>query len=420
MAYRSTRDSTNIIKNIGIWGYGTVGKSAVEFFKKNGSHITLIDKALSPEDRHALNENNIVCFNENDLEQFFETNEYILASPGIDLRNYKKYHPKLITEIDLFTAHFKKPIIAITGTVGKTTLATLLAQLLSNNGLRVAAAGNIGTPMLNLIEQQDSLDYAILELSSFQLEFAQQFAPDIAIWTNFYPNHLDRHSTITDYFAAKLNMLKHQTAQQNAILSSVLKVEVSAMLPNIQQEIIIPKKDIAIPNVLPETAGALKAVSDLLQLDLSMLKTEPLEHRIELVATYNDITFYNDSKATVRQATLAAVDQLKSQPIILLLGGLDKGVDRTPLIAQLKNKVKKIICFGAQANTLQKACKQYGIDSTSQSNLDDAFTSAIDSASPHDIVLLSPSGASFDLFKNYQERGNYFKQLVHEHRKSCA
>ena len=141
---------------------------------------------------------------------------------------------------------------------------------------------------------------------------------------------------------------------------------------------------------------------------------EMLEHRLEHVATINDIAFYNDSKATVPQATLASVNALVGKSLLLFLGGLSKGVNRTALIAALKNKVQFVFCFGMQAEELHKLCQQNTIDSEYFTNLEDAFTACVKMAKPENTVLFSPSGSSFDLFRNYEQRGNCFKELVSE------
>lgn len=139
----------------------------------------------------------------------------------------------------------------------------------------------------------------------------------------------------------------------------------------------------------------------------------PLEHRIEKIGTYNDIEIYNDSKATIMESTIAALDTLQGKSVILLLGGISKGVDRKPALTKIKNKVKKIVCFGSEAHALHTHAQNLSIESSSFSTLEDAYSYALLHAKKEDTILFSPGGASYDLFKNYEERGNYFKKLVY-------
>ncbi len=205
------------MKKIGIWGLGKVGKSTIRFFSENGLLSLLEAKELSKDDRSfcELHNVNVIRQNGNTVKTFLQNNDVILASPGIDLEPYPNYKHKFITELDLFALHFNKPTIAITGSLGKTTVTYLLHQLL--NPSTTALGGNIGIPMLDII-QQNNVKQAILEVSSFQLELSKQFAPDLAIWTNFYPNHLDRHKTLKDYFNAKYKLLEFQNKTQQTLV----------------------------------------------------------------------------------------------------------------------------------------------------------------------------------------------------------
>ncbi len=172
---------------IGIWGFGRVGKAAASFFHKEGARVIVYDdnKSTSIDTTYLTAPS---------VQALFNIADYVLPSPGIDIKAYYAlYQGRWLCEVDIMKAYCTKPIIAITGSVGKTTTTHLLTHLLQKHGINAVAAGNIGTPMLDMIYQQDSFDLLVLELSSFQLEYAQSFAPDLALWTNLYPNHLDRH-----------------------------------------------------------------------------------------------------------------------------------------------------------------------------------------------------------------------------------
>ena len=168
-------------KKIGIWGFGIVGKSAARFLTSHGAQLTVMDsKVLSEEDQMFCVYHKITVMRQDAIETFLQEHKYVLVSPGIDLRPINAHQHKFITELDLFAAYFNKSIIAITGTVGKTTLTHALAEMLKQHGYHVATGGNIGTGMLDLIDQQENLDYAIIEASSFQLTYTKKFAPNLA------------------------------------------------------------------------------------------------------------------------------------------------------------------------------------------------------------------------------------------------
>lgn len=445
-------------KKIGIWGFGIVGKSALRFFAQHDAVITILEQKMLSAEERALIEQHGVQLLQCTPDEFFAQNDYVLASPGIDLRPYLQYRDKFLTELDIFQQFFKKPYIGITGTIGKTTVTTLITQALEQAELSVAAGGNIGLGMLDLLKQHD-VNYAVLELSSFQLEYAQNCKPAIAIITNLYPNHLDRHHTLTEYGKAKLQLIAHQQSNQHAIINVELRELIkttfadtyaqrtmwyvsdtspsNALLDTLMpheyliwsenNSIVLQHNGVQTPlkqyGTIPTTSFALNwlFVAATLQIlgkpvQLSHLaECSQQEHRTEYVATVNGIAFYNDSKATIPHATIAAVHKLKSAPIILLLGGLSKGVDRTALLSELAGNVKQVICFGDEARQLHEAAQQYNVSSSAYKKLEDAFNAATLVAQPCDIVLLSPGGSSFDLFKDYKERGNRFKELVAGH-----
>ncbi len=428
-------------KKIGIWGYGIMGKATAAFLAQQGFAVQVFDQRPI-ENTEQKNLAALKITLSQNLEHFFADNDFIVPSGGVDLRPYPEVHTKLLPELDLFYYFFKKPIIAITGTLGKTTVTTILAQTLQKAGKNIAIGGNIGVGLCELIEKQDLVDYAVIEVSSFQLEHCKSFAPDLAIWTNFYPNHLDRHTTLNDYFAAKKKILAFQRPEQKALLPAsfysyfseysryhYFSIEPLNMLQNVyciqNEKKIISYNNNALcdintlPKTLyPENALILVAALDILGLPATLLAMPEnwIEHRLEKVAEYNGITFYNDSKSTVPEATLAAVEQLKNKNLILFLGGLSKGVDRKPFVANLKNKVQKIYCFGKEAEQLLDFCKEFNIPAVAHTSLDAAFNDCMLDVEHRSAILFSPSGSSFDLFANYQERGKYFKSLVNRYK----
>lgn len=409
-------------KYIGIWGYGIGGKAAADFITARGAHVLVFDnKTLSAdEQKHLHAQNARVC---TDLQEFLQTSSLIIPSAGIDLKEHHAYKERYMSELDIFSSFFKKPIIAITGSLGKTTVTTLISKLLERAGKRVLVGGNIGIGMCSLITQQDTVDYAVLEVSSFQLELCKFFKPHVALWTNFYPNHLDRHSSIDEYFMAKCKIFAHQHQDDWAIMPSDVHRRILQYSSVTAEYLPLPQQ---IPNKWTEIINKQSGfesnwLAALTALDaLNIAPTVALEqldvmiqHRLEPIATVEDVTFYNDSKATIAQATIAAVECLQKNPIILLLGGLSKGVDRQPLVSALRDKVAHIICFGVEAERLAQWCEQEHIPHTICAHFDEiALLGYTYGRQKNASVLLSPGGSSFDLFKDYQERGMRFKELV--------
>ncbi|MCL4361152.1 UDP-N-acetylmuramoyl-L-alanine--D-glutamate ligase [Candidatus Dependentiae bacterium] len=416
-------------KKIGIWGLGVVGTSAVNYFYPKFKNIQLIEKKeLDIQTKLSLQEKGIEVLNQNlQLETFLKHNDYILFSPGIDLRPYKEYQHKWLPEVDIFRQVWKKPIIAVTGTVGKTSIVHLLSEILKANGIKVATGGNIGIGMLDILKLQDSSDIAVLELSSYQLEHCKIFNPEIAVWTNLFENHLDHHTNMQEYFEAKLKIILHQNKSQKAILPVNLQEPILNYKTFEQNLIFFDEKNYdkkilknfkEIIDLTYKTNWIIidKVLENLNIKNPILPKLELPEHRLDFVGEINGRKFYNDSKSTIAQATLAAVEKLNNKSVVLFLGGISKGVNRSNLVASLKNKVKYILCFGGEAEQLYEFCKQHLINASAHKNLEDAFEKGIEISIPGDILLFSPAGASFDLFKDYKDRGNKFKQLVQQYK----
>lgn len=438
-------------KRVGVWGYGVGGRSLVNFLLTRGIETIVFDeKSLKLADQQTLTNKNVrVCANR---DSFFSATDIIVPSPGIDINPYLK-SAAFIAELDVFAHFFKKPAIAVTGTVGKTTVTSALNAFIGRAGLSALVGGNIGVGMMDLVAPQDGADWAVLEVSSFQLEHACAFEPRIAVWTNLHANHLDRHHDLESYGAAKSRILLAQKLGDCAVVPPELvpllrtscdrgqhwliindgKPSATLMrqlMPN--DEVIYVAND-GVYVWRANVAQKLVKVSVLQQFDfvsnglaivaalyaagvpLSVLE-QPinlgLSHRIEFVRTLNGIDFYNDSKATVVHATLGAVQHFAPRPVILLVGGTSKGVDRRPFLAQLSGKVKAIVCFGAEAHQLHEWACECAIASCACADLGGAVEAACKQAVPGDVVLLSPAGASFDLFANYQARGLAFRELV--------
>ena len=426
-------------KKIGIWGLGISGKSMVSYLKQYPCSLGVLEKSSTPETNSFCAAHAVTLYADEPEQRdlFLATHDLIIASPGVDLRAYQQHAHKFLAEADLFHLLWQRKIIGITGTLGKTSITTLLTTLLTNAGISLATGGNIGTGMLDLL--QSDAETALLELSSFQLEYCKHFVADGAVITNLFPNHLDRHGSIEGYLAAKKEILVRQTGNQWALVPLELAAELRkderlknrpfAFFTNKFDEkfrqFLLPEDKIYTPDFLsitpslsyPQNWLIIAAVLDLMGFDAEKIISQATNlslpsYRLEEVATVNGVTYYNDSKSTIMQATLAAVDALKNNNIILLLGGTSKGVDRAPFIKELHGKVQKIICFGKEADELCASCTASGIVAHATTTLEEAVKRAYACAEPKSAAVLSPGGASFDLFKDYKKRGERFKELV--------
>ncbi|RTL06568.1 UDP-N-acetylmuramoyl-L-alanine--D-glutamate ligase [Candidatus Dependentiae bacterium] len=448
-------------KIIGVWGYGKVGKSLVTFWTQQGWTIYVMDQNPSVERIIKIDFPKALFFRQPEVPDhtisFFVEPHAIYVSPGVDIRYYYPFlKDRLKTELDLFFTEWQKPVIAITGSVGKTTVTSFLSSLLHSHDIEHVVGGNIGNPMLGFLEQKAT--YAVLELSSFQLEYSSLFCPTIAVWTNFYPNHLDRHVTEESYFKAKYKILSCQSLQEKAIVPTSIipyfntygwpkstlyfiadEEQYSRSLPNNyplfmykdngmyfmqhNQVMLLCKKDelpaITIANNWLFLAATLYALDLFNQLFVHYTKDiKAIPHRTEFVTTINSLTFVNDSKSTTVASTLAAIEQYKDKLIILLVGGLSKGVDRSILFKKLPSNVVYVVTFGAEAAVLKEFCKQYSTIEVSQvETVEQTVTKAIAIAKPKSIILFSPAGSSYDLYANYQERGDHFKDIVLSYKK---
>ncbi len=440
-------------KKIGIWGLGVVGASALNYFVKNGFTVQAMDQKNPTATQAQLLEQLRVPFflQDEHLHNFLTYNDYILASCGVDLRPFSPYAHKFLSEVDLFAQECITPIIAITGSVGKTTVTHLLSELLKAQGKKVFTGGNIGVGLLESIDAANAAEFVVLEVSSFQLERCKTFAPDLAVCTNLYPNHLDRHGDMAGYVAAKLNIIARQKAGQKSLLPMAVYETVmqssgagtpsfflmrSSFVNNCvhpfyflhnakmhlhyqtNQTLVADLKELPLVSY-KDNSVILASILHMLALPLDnfttvLNKQELPQHRLEKVGSFADIDFYNDSKATIPASTLAAIDKINHRPIVLFLGGVSKGVDRANFVAQLKEKVRMVYCFGKEAEQLKRLCQLHTIPAYSFENLEQAFAILTQQLLPHDQILFSPAGASYDLYTDYRERGDHFKKLVDE------
>ena len=448
-----------IHKKIGIWGFGVVGQSALSYLDQFELKQIEILNNTTFELPTTKNKTHTIIQNESTIQDFLNDNDYIVVSPGIPLHDYQAYKNKFISELDLFYENNQASTIAITGSLGKTSITHLLSNILIKNNIKAVAAGNIGYPMLSLVTEatdnnNQKIDRIVLELSSFQLNQAQFFVPDLAIITNVYDNHLDHHKSVTEYFDAKCNVFRLQKFEQKALLPSDILPELlhkftlqhnwsffCATKPT--QEIcnklrnnslyylenkIIYKIDQGVTttlfdnNQLEPITFETNLLIIIASLDLLKVSLESLpkiiadlnipDHRLQKIASINGSDFYNDSKSTVWQATLQAVNCMDNKPIKLFLGGLSKGADRTPLLQALAEKNIEIYAFGKEAENIKLICSTLNIVCYTHTTLQESFDFCMHNITEPTNILFSPGGSSYDLFDNYIQRGECFTQLV--------
>ena len=360
-----------------------------------------------------------------------EEAELIVVSPGVHLDlpvilEAKKRNIPVISEIELACRFFCKPIIAVTGTNGKTTTCTLIYEYLKAAGRPIAVAGNIGTPLIS-IDDKD-LDFIVLEISSYQLETILTFRPWISMILNLTEDHIERHKSMDEYASAKARIFMNQRKTdyliynaEDKIVSSLVTQSEARLVPFSKKRSFINPKDILIPgehNLENALAAALAAMICGVPegtIKKVLASFSGVEHRIEFVAEKRKVKFYNDSKGTNPDSTIVALKALSngSNNIILIAGGRDKGGDLTDLVHMISDNVKKVVLIGEAAERFGRALKSNNYDNiVFAGDFKEAVNTSYSLAIQEDIVLLSPACASFDMFSNFEERGKIFKDLV--------
>lgn len=438
-------------KRINVVGLGVSNIPLVKMLTSFGAYVIGRDKNeninLDLPIEYKLGENYL-----SDLE-----GDYLFKSPGIrpDLPEFLEFIKKggiVTSEMEVFFDLCPCKIIAVTGSDGKTTTTTLISEMLKDKGYNVYLGGNIGKPLLSEVEEMKKDDIAVVELSSFQL-MTMKKSPSVAVITNIAPNHLDVHKSFEEYILAKENICKFQKTGdrlivnydneitnktgQNAngeVLYFSLKGEYTkdayykdgAIYLNSDK--LIDIKDIKIPGMhnVDNYMAAYLAVKDFITVDnfINVCKNfGGVSHRIEFVKEENGVKYYNDSIASSPSRTMACLNAFYSEgkKIILIAGGKDKGLDYTELGIEIAKKTKKVYLVGDlkdpvknTAEAIKKAVLSYDENFPVEIlyNLKDTVKKVKEDAKAGDIVVLSPAGTSFDKYKNFEERGNLFKECV--------
>jgi UDP-N-acetylmuramoylalanine--D-glutamate ligase len=441
------------VKRIVIIGGGESGAGAAVLAKQKGFDVFVTDKgAIKEKYKDVLSHHGIEWEENQHTEKLMLNADEIIKSPGIPntaplIQQLKKQGTPIISEIEFAARYTNAKLICITGSNGKTTTSTILHHILVKAGLNVALGGNVGHSFAKLVAEKN-YDYYVLELSSFQLDDMYEFRADIAILTNITPDHLDRYDyKLENYAASKFRITQNQRPEDAFIFclddevtgeemkkrkivakqypfsirerveegAWLNKNEISITINNNQltmtiEELALQGKHNTYNSMAAGIAGRLLDVrKEIIRESLS--DVQDIEHRMEFVARINNIDFVNDSKATNVNSTWFALESTDA-PIVWIVGGVDKGNDYSTLFEMVKMKVKSIICLGKDNAKIIKTFTGKVHTIVEAGSAQEAVNLAYRMGTKGDTVLLSPACSSFDLFENYEDRGQKFKAAV--------
>tara|TARA_B110000305_G_scaffold242210_1_gene321276 strand:+ start:16443 stop:17783 length:1341 start_codon:yes stop_codon:yes gene_type:complete len=441
-------------ENLIVLGGGESGVGAAYLASQNGISVFLSDKNLIKSKYKKILIDNEIEFEEgrHSLDKVLKASE-IIKSPGIPsdsslISHVIRNNIPIISEVEFASRFTNAKIIGVTGSNGKTTTTSLIYHILKSSGLNVGIGGNIGNSFAFLIANND-FDYIVLELSSFQLEGVSKFKPIIAVITNLSPDHLERYEfSFKKYIDAKFKIISNQTSSdfliyngQDVRIKEELRFRqiISSKIPfsnskgnmcnqtysennNIKSEINKNKFMISLENLSlkgkhnVQNSMAAATVAQLLNITNQDLKEslsnfQSINHRMEQVLTIQKVKYINDSKATNVNAVYYALDSMKSSTV-WIVGGVDKGNNYNELLPLVREKVKAIICLGLDNKKIIDTFSSISDLIIETSSMTQAVNSAYRIAKPNDVVLLSPACSSFDLFENFEDRGNQFKECV--------
>lgn len=423
------------VSRITVVGFGRTGHAATEFFLSRGVRTFVSDSSvLSDSDRAFLARRGIPYEEGGHTEAGFTDAELVVLSPGVSptlalLAKAKQQGIPIVSELDLaYQVSPAVPIIAVTGTNGKSTTVKLIEALLLQNGIKTIAAGNIGIPFISVVDRATAYNAIVLEVSSFQLEQSRVFHPQVAVLLNITPDHLDRHKTMVAYTAAKGRLFRHQTYEDTAILPSDLR----GKFPKIQaRRVLFDQLDLSSlpfivdlpPHHRANLQAAIAACSALVpNFDPSHTRLEDLQEalflpfRLRREGEINGVRVVNDSKSTNAASTLAALRSF-NEPLVLILGGRHKQAGYAQLGQAIDAcAVRKTILYGEAAAFLRETLKAAGCTRVAVFfDLQSAFEAALAVAQSGDVLLFSPACSSYDQYQDYIRRGEAFSRLVRAH-----
>src|SRR5215471_2749681 len=441
-------------KKILVIGLARTGVAVSLFCCKRGALVTAVDtrgESELAESAAKLRAENISLELGGYTPEILAGQELVIPSPGVPadseiLKAARAQNIPVRSEIELADRFLNGRLVGITGSNGKTTTTSLIEHILRNSGFNTLLARNIGTPLIDVVEKTTDQTVTVAELSSFQLELIETFRPNVSVFLNLTPDHLDRHGSMEAYGAAKARIFENQTARDFAILNAddsastpyapakpkvfwfsrkqrvaqgaFLRGEEIVFRRDGEEHAVLKQSEIPLPgahnleNVLASVAAASLAGAQPAQIAKAIRTFAGVEHRLEFVTEHNGVRFYNDSKATNVDATAKALNAFPGN-ILIILGGKDKGSDYTVLQTSLRERSKLALLIGAAAQKIESQIAGSVVIERA-GTLERAVEIASRSAHAGDVVLLAPACASFDQFENYEHRGRVFKRLVHE------
>ncbi len=447
-------------KKVLVIGLARTGVATSLFCVRHGAHVTAVDTRPEAELTDAsakLRAAGVALCLGGYTNEILAGHDLVIPSPGVPasadiLKAAFAKNIPVWSEIELADHFLNGRLIGITGSNGKTTTTSLIEHILKNSGFSTVLAGNIGTPLIDVVEKTTDETVTVAELSSFQLELIETFRPNISVFLNLTPDHLDRHGSMEAYGAAKARIFEKQTAADFAVLNAddpastpyaptkpkvfwfsrkqrvaqgaFLRGDEIVFRRDGEEEVVLRASEIPLPgahnleNVLAAVAATRLAGAQPAEIAKAIRSFAGVEHRLEFVAELGGVRYYNDSKATNVDATVKALDAFPGK-ILIILGGKDKGSDYTVLQAPLREKAILAMLIGAAAQKIESQIAG-SVAIERAGTLERAVEIASHTAHPGDTVLLAPACASFDQFENYEHRGRVFKQLVHELRNHTA
>jgi UDP-N-acetylmuramoylalanine--D-glutamate ligase len=444
-------------------GAARSGIACARFLAKRGAVVALNDRKPVEEwsaEAAALKEEGVGLVSGDVPTWLLDQIELVVMSPGvpskvIPARYAERAGAEVIGEVELASRFLRGRVVAITGSNGKTTTTTLVGEILKDAGVPVQVGGNIGTALISMVENSRDDGWTVVEVSSFQLETIKDFHPKVALVLNVTPNHMDRYETLNDYAAAKHRIFRNQTPEDVAILNADDAI-VSSWARGLRahvvhfsvrreleeglflrdgseivsrtregERVLMTRDEMQlrglhnVENVLAALAAGLACGASPDSMRETVRRFKPVEHRLEFVGELDGVRFYNDSKATSVDATLKALEAFADEAgkVVLILGGLGKQAPYAPLSPLVRERARKLVLIGSDAETIEKEL-QGDAEMERADSMGDAVRKARAAARPSDIVLLAPACASFDMFKSFEHRGQVFKEEVKEMKNS--
>lgn len=411
-------------KKILICGFGREGQSTLNYIEQNLPNLSVTVASKNMDENITQNFSKHKFIETEDFQSLINDFDLVIKSPGIPFINYD-IKTEVTCQTDLFLRFAKGKKIGITGTKGKTTTTTLIYQILSLKYEKVHYMGNMGIPVLNFIDLTDEDSICVIEISSHQLEFCKA-SPDISVITNIYEEHLDHYKDFNAYVAAKFNIVKYQTKENFYIINKDVNYYMD--FSKLRSKRIQTEQHREFYDLTEKLKGKHnKADIDYAVTVVKLLNVEDefikkaltdykgLEHRMEKVGTFKEITFYNDAIATVPKAVIYAIDALKEVDT-LIFGGMDRKINYSDFIEILKNSnIRNFICMPETGNKIGKELEKYK-NVFYLEKMQDVVKKAYEVTEKGKICLMSPAAPSYNRYRDFEEKGKKFKEYVREYK----